>query len=82
MKKKIFIFYFIITIIFLGMLIKLEFATDTYAVFNFNKEEVFMQYAMSGRFITGIIFKFFKLINVPEIIMYELSFAFAVFVQL
>ena len=47
------------------MLIKLEFATDTYAVFNFNKEEVFMQYAMSGRFITGIIFKFFKLINVP-----------------
>lgn len=79
MKKKIFIFYFIITIIFLGMLIKLEFATDTYAVFNFNKEEVFMQYAMSGRFITGIIFKFFKLINVPEIIMYELSFAFAVF---
>ena len=79
MKKKIFIFYFIITIIFFGMLIKLEFATDTYAVFNFNKEEVFMQYAMSGRFITGIIFKFFKLINVPEIIMYELSFAFAVF---
>ena len=78
-KKKIFIFYFIITIIFFGMLIKLEFATDTYAVFNFNKEEVFMQYAMSGRFITGIIFKFFKLINVPEIIMYELSFAFAVF---
>ena len=79
MKKKIFIFYFIITIIFLGMLIKLEFATDTYAVFNFNKEEVFMQYAMSGRFITGIVFKILKTISIPETILYKISFAFAFF---
>ena len=78
MKKKILIFYLIITIIFFGMLFKLEFATDTYAVFNFNKEEVFMQYAMSGRFITGIIFKVLKIINVTEIIMYELSFLLAI----
>ena len=78
MKKRIFIFYFVITIIFFGMLFKLEFATDTYAVFNFDKEEVFMQYAMSGRFITGIIFKILKIINVPEIIMYELSFLLAI----
>ena len=79
MKKKIFIFYFIITIIFFGMLIKLEFATDTYAVFNFNKEEVFMQYAMSGRFITGIVFKILKTISIPETILYKISFAFAFF---
>ena len=79
MKKKIFIFYFIITIIFFGMLFKLEFATDTYAVFNFNKEEVFMQYAMSGRFITGIVFKILKTISIPETILYKISFAFAFF---
>ena len=61
------------------MLIKLEFATDTYAVFNFNKEEVFMQYAMSGRFITGIVFKILKTISIPETILYKISFAFAFF---
>ena len=53
-------FYTFTTLLFFGMLIKFEFATDTYAVFNFNKEEVFMQYAMSGRFITGFIFKIFN----------------------
>ena len=62
--KKIFIFYIFITALFFGVLIKFEFATDTYAVFNFNKEEVFMQYAMSGRFITGFIFKILKSINI------------------
>ena len=59
--KKIFIFYTFITLLFFGVLIKFEFATDTYAVFNFNKEEVFMQYAMSGRFITGLTLKILSL---------------------
>ena len=35
MKKKTFILYTAITLIFFGMLIKLEYATDTYSVFNF-----------------------------------------------
>lgn len=76
--KKEFIFYTFITLLFFGILIKLEFATDTYAVFNFNKEEVFMQYAMSGRFITGFIFKILKSINISEKIIYTLSYLFAV----
>ena len=76
--KKVFIFYTFITLLFFGILIKLEFATDTYAVFNFNKEEVFMQYAMSGRFITGFIFKILKSINISEKIIYALSYLLAV----
>ena len=76
--KKVFIFYTFITLLFFGILIKLEFATDTYAVFNFNKEEVFMQYAMSGRFITGFIFKILKSINISEKIIYTLSYLLAV----
>ena len=76
--KKEFIFYTFITLLFFGILIKLEFATDTYAVFNFNKEEVFMQYAMSGRFITGFIFKILKSINISEKIIYALSYLLAV----
>ena len=71
-------FYTFTTLLFFGMLIKFEFATDTYAVFNFNKEEVFMQYAMSGRFITGFIFKIFKSINISEKIIYALSYLLAV----
>ncbi len=76
--KKIFIFYIFITALFFGILIKLEFATDTYAVFNFNKEEAFMQYAMSGRFITGFIFKIFKSINISEKLIYFLSYLLSV----
>ena len=79
MKKKIFTLYFIITIIFFGMLIKLEFATDTYAVFNFDKEAVFMQYAMSGRFITGVFLKLLKIIDSSETAIYLLSFVLAIF---
>lgn len=76
--KKVFIFYIFITALFFGILIKLEFATDTYAVFNFNKEEAFMQYAMSGRFITGLVFKIFKTINVSERLIYVLSYLIAI----
>ena len=60
------------------MLIKLEYATDTYAVFNFDKEAVYMQYAMSGRFITGAFLKFFKIINISEKLMYLFSFILAI----
>ena len=60
------------------MLIKLEYATDTYAVFNFDKEAVYMQYAMSGRFITGAVLKFFKIINISEKLMYLFSFILAI----
>ena len=79
LKNKVFIFYLFITIAFFGMLIKLEYATDTYAVFNFDKEAVFMQYAMSGRFITGTVLKFFKIINISEHAMYLISYILAIF---
>lgn len=76
--KKTLIFYTFITLLFFGLLIKLEFATDTYAVFNFDKKAVFMQYAMSGRFVTGIVFKILKNINISEKLMYVLSYTLAI----
>lgn len=79
MKNKAFIIYIFITLLFFGMLIKLEYATDTYAVFNFDKEAVFMQYAMSGRFITGIFLKIFKMIKISEHATYFVSYILAVF---
>jgi len=79
LKKKAFIIYFFVTVFFFGMLIKLEYATDTYAVFNFDKEAVYMQYAMSGRFITGTFLKIFKMIKISEHTMYYLSYILAMF---
>ena len=76
--KKIPIFYTFITLLFFGLLIKLEFATDTYAVFNFDKEAVFIQYAMSGRFVTGIVFTILKYLNISEKLMYVLSYTLAI----
>ena len=77
--NKNFILYFFITLLFFGMLIKIEYATDTYAVLNFDKEAVFMQYAMSGRFITAFVFYFLKLINISENVLYLLSYGLAIF---
>lgn len=61
------------------MLVKPEFATDTYAVFNFDSNEVFMQFAMSGRFITAIFFKIIKILNITEKITYLFSYILALF---
>ena len=78
MKKIAFIFYGIITLTFFGILIKLEYATDTYSVFNFSKEEVYTQFAMLGRFITAIIFKTIKIIKMPEQVIYFTSWIVAI----
>lgn len=78
LKKKIFAIYSIITLIFFGILIKMEFATDTYSVFNFNKQEVYVQFAISGRFVTAIVFWLVKTIKISEKMTYTLSWFLAI----
>lgn len=78
MKKKVLAIYAIITLVFFGILIKMEYATDTYSVFNFNKEQIFMQYAMSGRFITAVIGRLVKIVNISEQAMYIGSWLLAI----
>lgn len=79
-KNKIcfFIFYTIVTLIFFGILYKMEYATDTYSVFNFNGQQVYAQFAMSGRFITATVGKFIKTINVSEGAMYIGSYILSI----
>ena len=48
----------------------IEYATDTYQVFNFSGAQVFRQFAMSGRFITAIIGYIVKLMNLSENAIY------------
>ena len=59
------------------MLLKIEYATDTYSVFNFDKQAIFMQYAMSGRFITAILGKIVKTIDLSEQAIYLGSYILA-----
>lgn len=75
--KKI-VYYFFITLVFFGILIKLSYATDTYQVFNWGGDEVYAQFASSGRFITGAIGKFIKTINLPEKSIYLFSYFLAI----
>ena len=44
----------------------IDYATDTYAVLNFNENEIFDQFAKSGRFITAYIGKIIKILNISE----------------
>ena len=66
------------TLIFFGILVKMEYATDTYSVFNFNADQIYVQFASSGRFITALIGKFIKQINMPEIGIYVFSYILAI----
>ena len=70
-------FYFFISVIFFGLLLKKEYATDTYSVFNFDKQAIFNQYAMSGRFITAIVGKMVKILNLSEQAIYLGSYILA-----
>lgn len=77
MKKKVLLIYTIVTLIFFGILYKIEYATDTYQVFRFSRQQIFIQFAMSGRFLTAIVESIVKLINLPDGAMYIGSYLLA-----
>ena len=60
----------------------IEYATDTYQFFNYNANQVFTQFAKSGRFLTGIIGWLLKKITISELAIYYgstiLSIMFAI----
>ena len=76
-SKKEIIIYTIIAIIFFGRLYNLEYATDTYEVFNFSGKEIFYQFASNGRFITALIGVFIKQFNISEELIYLGSYILA-----
>ena len=77
-KQKQLIYYTIITLIFFGGLYKLEYATDTYQVFNFTSKELFWQFASNGRFVTAFIGSLIKTINLSEKSIYLSSYILAI----
>lgn len=78
-QDKKFWFFALITVLFFGTLSKLDFATDTYAVLGESGREMFKHFMSSGRFITGIFYAIFKILNIKINIVYILSFLLAIF---
>ena len=59
-------------------MLNIEYATDTYSVFNFNSEQVYAQFASSGRFITAIIGRLVKIAGFSEQAIYVGSYLLAI----
>ena len=54
------------------------YALDTYQVFNFNREQLYTQFASSGRFVTAIIGSIAKMANMSEQAIYIASYVLAI----
>lgn len=74
-KDKAFWIFSLITIMFFGIFVKLEYATDTYQIFDLGFKGPFDHFMTSGRFITA---SFWAItFNLGIYISYLLSFGFA-----
>ncbi len=71
--KKFYI-YIIISIIFFGIFFKLEYATDTYTVFENTTKETVEHFFESGRFVTGICQAIIRLVHINNTFTYLISF--------
>lgn len=73
-KDTIFYIFLIVSILFFGMLIKFEFATDTYAVFTIGGKSIFNHFLSNGRIITAITYAIAYKLHLSEYIVYLLSY--------
>lgn len=75
--KKLYIFLGI-TLLFFGMFVKMDFATDTYAVIGNDKAEILSNFLRSGRFITAFFFSIFKALPINVVVVYRISYIVAI----
>ena len=71
-------FFTAITFIFFGMLIKMEFAADSYATLTFSLRELIGQFAPLGRFVLVIAFGITKILELKSETTYLLSYILAI----
>ena len=69
----------IISILFFGILINMEFATDTYQVFSIGTRKNVMHFLGCGRFITAISIVLIRLLDLGEGTIYLFSYFLAMF---
>lgn len=75
-NKKI-ILYIIIALIFFGILINMEYATDTYSVFTTGAREDAIHFMQSGRFVSAFVTIICKVLNLQSKTIYILSYFIA-----
>lgn len=72
------IFFFIISIIFFGIFINLEYATDTYTVFTAGAKQDIIHFLGSGRFVTAFSTAVARIIHLSELQIYTISYIIAI----
>lgn len=76
--KQLYLFG-LITLIFFGIFILMQYAPDTYFVFSSTTDKVIQQFFSCGRFVTGVAAAIFKgSLNLKPIWIYNISYTFAI----
>ena len=78
LKDKNLYFSLLITLVFFGIFIKMEYATDTYSVFASYQKEIFNHFIESGRFVTAIWWGAACVFNLSDYVTYLSSFILAI----
>ncbi len=78
LKDKKFYFCVMIVIIFFGIFFKLDYATDTYTVFENGTKETVLHFFSAGRFVTGICQLAIRVLHISNNITYLISFVLAI----
>ncbi len=77
-KDKAFWLFFGVTILFLGAFIKLQYATDTYTIFNQNYIIPLKHFLLSGRFLTAGFWYIISILNLGIYKSYIISFGLGI----
>ncbi len=75
--NKLYIFL-LITLLFFGSFIRMEFATDTYNVFGTPAKEIISHFLLSGRMVTALWYAIVKFMHMGNLAIYLSSFAIAI----
>ena len=71
-------FFTLITVLFFGILLRMEFAIDSYATLTFSMEELISQFAPLGRFVILWVGGIIHLFNLKSETIYMLSYLVAI----
>src|SRR5574344_1726485 len=79
LKDKRIYMFLLITLVFFGIFLKMDFATDTYSVFGDTQRNIFNHFLLSGRMVTAMWWGISCKLNMSQYVIYILSFLLAIF---
>lgn len=77
-QRHVLIYYVLITIVFFGIFLRPDYATDTYADVMASSEHILENFLRGGRLITALGYAFFKVLHIDVRIVCVISFMLAV----